>query len=118
MSEPQVPEFLNVTLYAADTADLRAFYHDVLGLPIEYEEPGHITVMGRVAVHDPSEAPEGTRRLYFLVDDPEPFARRARGAGIEGVLRKDGYGNPAWEAVDPFGNSVVLVKRQSRAPDV
>src|SRR5207248_6170249 len=41
----QAPEFLNVTMYVEKTADLRAFYHDLLGLPIEFEEPGHITVM-------------------------------------------------------------------------
>lgn len=106
-----VPEFLNVTLYVEDIADLRAFYHDVLGLPIVYEEPGHITVMGKVAVHDPTEGPANTVRLYFVVDDPEVFAKRATDAGRTGALRTDGYGKPAWESTDPFGNFVVLLKR-------
>lgn len=112
--EADVPEFLNVTLYVEDTSELRAYYHDFLGLPIEYEEPGHITVMGRVAVHDPTEGTVGTRRVYFLVNDPEPFAQRAYDAGVAGILRKDGYGNPAWESTDPFGNSVVLLQRRTR----
>jgi catechol 2,3-dioxygenase-like lactoylglutathione lyase family enzyme len=106
-----IPEFLNVTLYVDDITDLRRFYHDLLGLPVEFEEPGHITVMGKVAVHDPTEGPAGTCRLYFLVDDPERFAARAADRGVAGVLRHDGYGIPAWESTDPFGNSVVLLKR-------
>ncbi len=107
-----VPEFLNVTLYVNDISDLRAFYRDFLQLPVDYEEPGHATVMGEVAVHDPSEAPAGRCRLYFLVDDPESFANRAADHDIAGVLRSDGYGDPAWESMDPFGNSVVLLKRR------
>lgn len=106
--QSDVPEFLNVTLYVDDTTELRAFYHDVLGLPIVYEEPGHITVMGKVAVHDPTEGPADTVRLYFFVDDPARFAERTVHAG---VLRTDGNGSPAWESTDPFGNSVVLLKR-------
>jgi len=104
------PEFLNVTMYVDDTADLRAFYHDFLRLPIEYEEPGHITVMGRVAVHDPTEGPSGVARLYFFVQDPARWAARAEAAGVTGTLRADGSGNPAWETRDPFGNSVVLLR--------
>lgn len=111
-----IPEFLNVTLYVQDTAELRAFYHDLLGLPIQFEEAGHITVMGAVAIHDPTEGPAGTRRHYFLVNDPAGFAQRARAAGVVGVLRTDGYGNPAWESTDPFGNSVVLLQRARPAP--
>ncbi len=114
--EPDEPEFLNVTLYAEDTSELRAYYHDFLGLPIEYEELGHVTVMGRIAVHDPTEGPAGVRRIYFLVNDLPAFARRADAAGVKGTLRKDGYGNSAWESKDPFGNSVVLLQRRPSAP--
>ena len=106
-----VPEFLNVTFYVDDITDLRRFYRDVLGLPVNFEEPGHLTVMDKIAVHDPTEGPAGTCRLYFLVDDPAPFAERAARQGVAGTLRKDGYGNPAWETTDPFGNSVVLLMR-------
>ena len=106
-----VPEFLNVTLYTEDISELREFYHGFLGLPIEYEEAGHIAVMGRVAVHDATEGPVGTRRLYFFVNDPVAFASRAEPHGVSGVLRADGHGNPAWESTDPLGNSVVLLKR-------
>ncbi|MEX0875614.1 MAG: VOC family protein [Actinomycetota bacterium] len=112
-SELDTPEFLNVTLYVDDIAPIRHFYHDVLGLPVVFEEPGQAAVMGSVAVHDPSEGPVDTSRLYFLVNDPTAFADRARSAGVEGTLRTDGYGEPAWESVDPFGNSVVVLKRRN-----
>lgn len=112
MSEAaDVPEFLNVTMCADDISDLRAYYRDFLGLPVDFEEGGHATVMGKIAVHDASEGPVGTRRLYFLVGDPERFAREATQRGIRGFLRRDGYGNPAWESMDPAGNSVVLLQR-------
>jgi catechol 2,3-dioxygenase-like lactoylglutathione lyase family enzyme len=115
--QSEVPEFLNVTLYVDDIADLRAYYHDFLGLPIEFEESGHIAVMGKVAVHDPTEGPVDTCRLYFLVDDPGSYAKRAADLGQPGVLRSDGHGNPAWESKDAFGNSVVLLKRPRRAEE-
>src|SRR5438552_1463833 len=110
--QSDVPEFLNVTLYVDDISNLRSFYRDFLGLAVDFEEPGHATVMGNVAVHDLSEGPADTCRLYFVVEDPERFATRAVDEGIDGTLRKDGYGNPAWESTDSFGNSVVLLKRR------
>jgi hypothetical protein len=111
MDDLPPPQFLNITLYAEETAPLRAFYHDLLGLPIDYEEPGHIAVMGPLCAHDPSEGPVGTVRLYFIVDDPGAYAEAATHKRIEGTLRTDGFGKPAWESSDPFGNSVVLLSR-------
>jgi hypothetical protein len=35
----------------------------------------------------------------------------AHDRGTEGTLRIDGFGRPAWESKDPFGNSVVLLVR-------
>ena len=104
-------EFLNVTFYAGDIGPLRAFYHDFLGLAVDYEQPGHIAAMGKVCAHDPSEGPVGTVRLYFLCDDSAAYAEAATAAGYSGELRQDGFGNPAWETTDPFGNSVVILQR-------
>lgn len=36
----KTPKFLG-EMYAEDIAPLRAYYHDVLGLPIDDEQPGH-----------------------------------------------------------------------------
>jgi hypothetical protein len=67
--------------------------------------------MGPVCIHDPSEGPDNSVRLYFLVDDPRAYADAAARDGVKGVLRTDGNGRPAWEPKDPFGNSVVLLTR-------
>jgi hypothetical protein len=105
------PEFLNATFYVEDITGLSAFYREFLALPVDFEEPQQGVVMGKVAVHDTSEGPAGICRLYFLVDDPRRWALRASQEGVAGFLREDGYGNPAWESTDPFGNSVVLLQR-------
>lgn len=59
-----VPEFLDVTMYVDDIGPIRSFYHEVLRIPIVHEEPGHIAVMGPIAVHDPTEGPVGTTRFF------------------------------------------------------
>lgn len=110
MDEPP-PQFLCITLYSDDPEPLRNYYHDILGLPLDYEEPGHIAAMGPVCAHDQSEGPAGTVRLYFFVDDVQRYAEVVKNKGAEGILRTDGQGKPAWESKDPFGNSVVFLTR-------
>lgn len=107
----ETPEFLCVTMYADDIAPLRAYYHDALGLPIDYEQPGHLVAMPNVCAHDPSEGRAGTMRLYFLVDDVATFAATAQRRGARGVVAVDGLGNPAWHSSDPAGNSVHVLTR-------
>lgn len=114
MDDLPPPQFLCVTLYSQDPQPLRSYYHDVLGLPIDYEVPGHIAAMGPICAHDPSEGPAGTVRMYFLVDNVPRYAEVAKESGAEGILRTDGNGQPAWESQDPFGNSVVLLTRPSQ----
>jgi hypothetical protein len=94
-----------------DLRPLQAYYHEVLGLPVDHEEPGHIAAMGPVCAHDPTDCPPGTVRLYFLVEDATKYADVAAERGTEGTLRTDGFGRPLWESKDPFGNSVVLLTR-------
>jgi catechol 2,3-dioxygenase-like lactoylglutathione lyase family enzyme len=109
--EQTAPEFLCVTMYAEDIAPLRAYYHDALGLPIDYEEPGHISAMPKVCAHDPSEGPAGSMRLFFLTDDVVRFAAAVGRRGANGSTAVDGLGNPAWHSTDPFGNSVHVLTR-------
>lgn len=105
------PEFLCVTMYADDISALRAYYHDALGLPIDYEDPGHLTAMPKVCAHDPSEGPAGTLRFYFVADDVPRFAQEAERRGANGAMTVDGLGNPAWHSSDPVGNSVHVLTR-------
>lgn len=105
-------EFLCVTMYTAETGTLRDYYHEALGLPIDFEVRGHITAMPKVCVHDPSEGPAGTLRMYFVTDDVEAHAARAKARGTQGTLGADGFGKLMWESTDPFGNSVRVLTRQ------
>ena len=70
-----------MTLYTEDPRPLRAYYRDILGLPLNHEEPGHMAAMGPVCAHDPSEGTAGTVRLYFLVDDATKYAQLAHDTG-------------------------------------
>ena len=70
-------ELHNVTLYvAADELDaMRTFYAERLGLPVVFEEGGHICCFGvggdvAICVHEAEPAhPAGTRELFLWVDD-------------------------------------------------
>jgi hypothetical protein len=105
-------EFLCITMYTEDIGPLRSYYHEVLGLPIDYEVPGHIAAMPKVSAHDPTEGPAGRMRIHFLCDDVPGFAAMASGRGVHGVLSVDGFGKPSWESADPFGNLVTVLTRQ------
>ncbi len=102
-------------MYAEDIAPLRAYYHDALGLLIDYEQPGQLVAMPNVCAHDPSEGPAGTMRLYFLVDDVAAFAATAQRRGAQGIVAIDGLGNPAWHSTDPSGNSGHVLTRLPQA---
>jgi hypothetical protein len=114
VDELPAPEFLCVTMYVSDPNALRSYYHDTIRLPVDYEVPGHIAALGPVCIHDPSDGPVNSLRLYFLVDDPTRYAEAASHQDVEGALRTDGNGRSAWETIDPFGNSVVLLARPTR----
>lgn len=67
----------NVTLYVArDEFDMvRAFYSERLGLPVIFEETGHICCFAvgddlAVCLHEPEPGhPAGARELFLWVDD-------------------------------------------------
>jgi hypothetical protein len=77
VDELPAPEFLCVTMYVSDPNALRSYYHDTIRLPVDYEVPGHIAALGPVCIHDPSDGPVNSLRLYFLVDDPTSYAEAA-----------------------------------------
>ena len=69
-------ELHNVTLYVARDAfdDVRKFYATSLGLPVVFEEAGHICCFGvgdhvAVCVHEAEPGhPAGNTELFFWVD--------------------------------------------------
>jgi catechol 2,3-dioxygenase-like lactoylglutathione lyase family enzyme len=67
----------NVAIYVGrdEFDDVRAFYAERLGLPIVFEEPGHICcfsvgIASAICVHEAEPGhPAGTRELFLWVDD-------------------------------------------------
>lgn len=91
----------NVTLYVSrhEFDDVREFYAERIGLPVVFEEAGHICCFGvgddlAICVHEAETGhPAGTRELFLWVE---------AGSG-EGRL------------TDPVGNQVRLHRREKRA---
>ena len=67
----------NVALYVEreDFDGVRAFYAETVGLPVIFEEPGHICCFGvghdlAICVHEAEPGhPAGTRELFLWVDE-------------------------------------------------
>lgn len=95
-----MPELHNVTLYVAGDVfdDVREFYATTLGLPVVFEEPGHICCFGvsdqiAVCLHEPEPGHQaGTTELFFWA------AELDRGTEVH--------------LADPVGNQIRLHLRQ------
>jgi catechol 2,3-dioxygenase-like lactoylglutathione lyase family enzyme len=93
----------NVTFYVSRDAlgDVRDFYAERLGLPVIFEEAGHICCFGvgddlAICVHEAEPGhPAGARELFLWADDPD--------GGAEVSL------------TDPLGNQVRLHHRRREA---
>jgi catechol 2,3-dioxygenase-like lactoylglutathione lyase family enzyme len=72
-----VTQLHNVTIYVGrdDFDDVRWFYANQVGLPVVFEEPGHISCFGSgkdvaICIHEAEPGhPAGTRELFLWVDD-------------------------------------------------
>ena len=95
-----MPELHNITLYVARDVfdDVREFYATTLGLPVAFEESGHIccfAVSDQVAICVHEAEPghlAGNTELFFWADELD------RG--------------PEIQLVDPVGNQIRLHLRQ------
>ena len=103
----------NVHIYVRDMQRSRAFYRDVLGLPLAGDEHWMQADLDgiRFALHAAPEgvAPEpGTAFINFEVDDADSAAEQVRAAGHEPteVMREE-YGT-SFEVVDPDGYRIHL----------
>jgi catechol 2,3-dioxygenase-like lactoylglutathione lyase family enzyme len=110
-------------LLIADAERAKAFYCDVLGLPLVHEDDFAVVVDAggtslRLAVVDAVPEPAGTN-AGFLVADVGAAARELAAAGVtferfegmqqddDGVWRPPGGGGVAWFR-DPDGNRISL----------
>lgn len=97
-----------------------AFYRDVLGLSPVFEEPGHICCLDvsggggglALCVHEAEPAhPDGTRELFFWVDDEQAYRLRAETAGHPARTVKVAASASELALVDPVGNQLRLHRR-------
>ena len=91
---------LQMRLLVADLASMRAFYRDVLGLTVEFDDGDHyvqlraedsaIGLFHRDAMRESLRGPAATAQsdramLVFGVDDVDLVARRLRASGVRVV---------------------------------
>jgi catechol 2,3-dioxygenase-like lactoylglutathione lyase family enzyme len=115
MGPTQLVSRLNVVyLYVRDVARSRAFYGDLLGVPLEGDEHWQEADLGgtRFALHEwhdgVGEPSSGTVHLSFEVAHLETAMRELREAGVEpGEVIRDVWG-AAVDVVDPDGYRVHL----------
>ena len=112
---PLVTRLNNVYLYVRDMERSRAFYRDLLGIPLEGDEHWvEATLEGgtRFALHATHEGvgelSSGTIHVDFEVAGADAAADRLRRAGVHvRESMRDEYGT-AFEVVDPDGYRIYL----------
>ena len=115
MRPTQLVSRLNVVyLYVRDVARSRAFYRDLLGIPLEGDKHWQQADLGgtRFALHEwhdgVDEPSSGTVHVSFEVADLDDAMRVLREAGVApGEVMRDVWG-AAVEVVDPDGYRVHL----------
>jgi predicted enzyme related to lactoylglutathione lyase len=116
--ERLVARIENVYIYVRDMAVSRAFYRDVLGIPLEGDDHWSEANLGgvRFALHEAPEGvepAEGTTFINFAVADADAAAEHVRAAGYEvrEVMREE-YGT-SFEVRDPDRYRVHLFQPQA-----
>jgi catechol 2,3-dioxygenase-like lactoylglutathione lyase family enzyme len=113
-ARPLVSGLDNVHIYVRDVERSRAFYRDLLGIPLTGDEHWLEADLGgvRFALHPLSPSVEeissGSVSVNFRVRDVDEAAERIRAAGFEAreVMREE-YG-ASFEVVDPDGYRIYL----------
>jgi catechol 2,3-dioxygenase-like lactoylglutathione lyase family enzyme len=115
-----------VFVKSKDPKALAAWYHDVLGIPIEpwggamlrYDAPGHPPMAVWNALPQTSHYTAPSTRdfmINFAVDDLDAFLARLKTKGVAVLKREDGgaAGRFAW-ILDPDGTKIELWQPQSK----
>jgi predicted enzyme related to lactoylglutathione lyase len=102
-----------VFLWARDFKAMRAFYHEVLGLPITYENPHFASLKGRgasIAIHAERQghARGSNWHIEFLVEDLDAAVAELSRRGVTvGPTQQESFGRIAVFR-DPEGNEIGL----------
>ena len=109
-----------VFLWTRDFGAMRAFYHEVLGLPITYENPHFVNLQGRgasIALHaEREEHSSGDNwHIEFLVDDLDAAVAELSRRGVAtDPIREESFGRITTFR-DPEGNEIGLEEPPRRA---
>lgn len=102
-----------VFIWARDFKGMRAFYHDILGLPITYENPHFANLKGRgmsIAIHAERQghARGNNWHIEFLVKDIDRTVAELSRRGVTvGPTQRESFGRIAVFR-DPEGNEIGL----------
>ncbi len=120
-SPAAVPRLFRVILPVNDIDKAAAFYSTVLGIPGErvWESRHYFDCGGTIlACFDPRkeerdyDATPNPEPIYFAVSNIEDIYERAKGAGCQWIdegVEVQHWGERAFFAGDPFGNSICFV---------
>jgi catechol 2,3-dioxygenase-like lactoylglutathione lyase family enzyme len=121
----RVEDIESVILYVSDLGEARAFYGDLLGLPVLFEDEIVVVVgsaSGRIVLHRkdrghdergvfPAGAQPGAVALRFAVSDPDSWEAEARRKGIDVLwVTQDASWGRFVLIEDPDGRPVALAK--------
>jgi catechol 2,3-dioxygenase-like lactoylglutathione lyase family enzyme len=122
---PITARLFRVILPVSSVDEAARFYEQVLGFRGERVSPGrhYFDCEGTIlacfdprADGDPWDATPNPDHVYFAVDDLEAALARCRDAQcrrLDAEIVKQPWGERSFYAVDPFGNKVCFVDRQT-----
>jgi catechol 2,3-dioxygenase-like lactoylglutathione lyase family enzyme len=121
----KIDDYDSLILYVENLGDARAFYVDILGLPVRFEDDIIVVVggpSGRIALHRndrghdergifPAGIAAGAASVRFNVGDPDAWEEKARRVGIPVLwpTQEATWGRFVLVA-DPDGRPVALAK--------
>ena len=119
------PKLFRVILPVSNVAAATLFYGDVLGLDGERVSPGrhYFDCDGTIlACFDPRadgddfDAQPNPDHVYFSVDDLEATFERCKDSdcqSMDDAISKQPWGERLFYAVDPFGNKICFVDKET-----
>jgi len=106
-------------LYSQNVSQVTSFYKDILGFPVEYEQPGkYISFLfkggGRLGIKTTSEDREkpGYQTVFISTEKIEELANHLQEKGIK--FRTELADKPwgkEFSILDPDGNKVLFIQR-------
>ena len=125
----KVDDFDSLILYVGDVSQAKAFYVDMLGLPIRFEDEIIIVVggpSGQIVLHRndrghdergifPAGTTAGAASIRFKVDNPDEWEKEAKRSGVPILWpTQDATWGRFVVVADPDGRPVALAEMITR----